>query len=594
MLAGLAAVTAYLLSVLAAPGAHWPLWDVHVYWWGGQQAARGGALYAPGARYSFTYPPFAAALFSLAGHAPEGELAAVLTVASIGALAALCAQSLGLAGVRRRPETVFAVTALALLTWPVAYTLRLGEVNLIVAALVGADLLRRHDGHRGQGIATGLAAGIKLTPLIFVVYLLITGRVRAAATAAAAFAATIAVGTVLLPSPSRVFWLDGVFYNQNRIGDPANPSDQSLSGAMARLGGSLDPGGRWWVVAALLTGLAGITVAAWAHRRGRRLAGVTGCALTGLLVSPFSWTHHWVWAGPLLVALAAKAWQRRSACYALAAMTAAAVFARRTPLFWPGHPPGFVRLLEGDRYVLFGLAVLAGLAIVLVRERGELRRGAGADASGSRGRVRVVVTVGGHPEVREVAGSGGAGVGGSQPVGELARGGAVAGKSLSSSIQTVLADMPPGWRVTDATLGRGASARSPRAPPNRSSGHPPVPVRLLVPQRPDSLLASRSEPGRQRANQLVKARHGLGLRRPRPGRRSGIPTGPPSKAAIIATAAICLIAATFAPVLLTGRAAVGGTMGLTLAAGQLSERQYSCPGYPASAYLNIMSRLTSA
>jgi alpha-1,2-mannosyltransferase len=163
VLAGLAALAVYLLSSLAAPGAHWPLWDVHVYWWGGQQAAQGGALYAPGARYSFTYPPFAAALFGLAAHAPEGGLAAVLTAVSIAALAALCALSLGLAGVRRRPETVFAVTALSLLTWPVAYTLRLGEVNLIVAALVGADLLRRHDGHWGQGIATGLAAGIKLT-----------------------------------------------------------------------------------------------------------------------------------------------------------------------------------------------------------------------------------------------------------------------------------------------------------------------------------------------------------------------------------------------------------------------------------------------
>jgi hypothetical protein len=51
---------------------------------------------------------------------------------------------------------------------------------------------------------------------------LITRRVRAAATAAAAFAATVALGAVLLPSPSRVFWLDGVFNDQNRIGDPAN------------------------------------------------------------------------------------------------------------------------------------------------------------------------------------------------------------------------------------------------------------------------------------------------------------------------------------------------------------------------------------
>lgn len=367
VLAGLAALTVYLHPGLAAPHAHWPLRDVHVYWWGGQQASRGGTLYAPGTRYSFTYPPFAAALFTIAAHAPEGDLAAVITVASTGALTALCALSLGTAGVRRRPETVFAVTALALLTWPVAYTLHLGEVNLILAALAGTDLLRRHDGYWWQGIATGLAAGIKLTPLIFVAYLLITRRGRAAATAAATFAATVASGVVLLPSQSRVFWLDGVFYDQQRIGDPANLSDQSLSGAMARLAGSLDSAYWWWAIAALLVGLAGITVAAWAHRRGHRLAGVTCCAITGLLISPFSWTHHWVWAVPLLVALTATAWRRRSAWYGLATATTAAVFSGRIPLSGPGP----VRPLAGDLYVLCGLAVLAGTALALVREQAQ-------------------------------------------------------------------------------------------------------------------------------------------------------------------------------------------------------------------------------
>ena len=371
VLAGLAALTVYLRPGLPAPHAHWPLWDVHVYWWGGQQASRGGTLYAPGARYSFTYPPFAAALFTIAAHAPEGDLAAVIIVASIGALAVLCALSLGTAGVRRRPETVFAVTALALLTWPVTYTLHLGEVNLILAALAGADLLRRHDGYWWQGIATGLAAGIKLTPLIFVAYLLITRRVRAAAAAAVTFAVTVAFGFVLLPSQSRVFWLHGVFYDQDRIGDPANLSDQSLAGAAARLAGNLDPADRWWVIAALLVGLAGITVAAWAHRRGHRLAGVTCCAITGLLISPFSWTHHWVWTVPLLVALAATAWRRRSAGYGLAAAAAAAVFSGRIPLPGPGQPSGPVQLLEGDLYVLCGLAVLAGMALALVREQAQ-------------------------------------------------------------------------------------------------------------------------------------------------------------------------------------------------------------------------------
>ena len=253
---GLAALMVYLGPGLAAPGAHWPLWDVRVYWWGGQQAARGGTLYAPGARYSFTYPPFAAVIFSVAARAPEGALAAVITAGSVGALAGFCALALGAAGVQRRPGTVFAASALALLTWPVAYTLHLGEINLIVAAMAGTDLLRRRDGGWWQGIATGLAAGIKLTPLIFVVFLLITGRVRAAITAAGTFAATIALGAIVLPTQSRTYWFDGVFWRQDRIGNPANPSDQSLAGAVARLASTAHPAQTCWL-AQRVTGLTG-------------------------------------------------------------------------------------------------------------------------------------------------------------------------------------------------------------------------------------------------------------------------------------------------------------------------------------------------
>ena len=375
VLVGLAVLAAYLLPGLSDPGARWPLWDARVYWWGGLQAARGAPLYASGGPFNFTYPPFAASLFRLGAAAPEGWLAAVITAGSVVALVALCWQALGAAGVRRRPETVFAVAALALLTWPVDYTLHLGEIDLIVAALVGADLLARRDGSRWQGIATGLAAGIKLTPLIFVVYLLLTRRVRAAVTAGATFAATIVLGLVLLPAQSRAFWLGGTFGNPSRVGNPANPSDQSLSGAIARLAGSLDGVRGWWLAAALLTGLAGIAVAAWAHRRGHRLAGVVCCAVTGLLVSPFSWTHHWVWAVPLLIGLVTTAWRRRSRAWGLVAVVVAVAFSGFVPLPGPGRPPSPVLLLAGDLYVLCGLALLAGTALVLARESPVARPG---------------------------------------------------------------------------------------------------------------------------------------------------------------------------------------------------------------------------
>jgi alpha-1,2-mannosyltransferase len=370
VLVGLVALAVYVLPWLPAPAAHWPLWDVRVYWWGGRQAAAGGAaLYAPGAPFSFTYPPFAALLFSAFAGASADAMKIALTAGSLVALTVLCGQALAAAGIRRRPEIVFAVSALALQTWPVVYTLHLGEVNLILAALIGADLLTRRDGAWWQGIGTGLAAGIKLTPLIFVAYLALTGRLRAAAVAGGTFAVTVATGFGTLPGPSRKFWLGGVFYNQNRIGDPANPSDQSLSGAVARLAGTADPPRLWGLVAVLVVGLAGLAVAVWAHRRGYRMAGFGCCAVTGLLVSPISWTHHWVWAVPVLVWLTATAWRRRSAAWALAAATAAVVFSDYTPLPWPGHPADPARMVASDLYVLFGLAVLAAAGVALARGR---------------------------------------------------------------------------------------------------------------------------------------------------------------------------------------------------------------------------------
>jgi alpha-1,2-mannosyltransferase len=380
---GLAALAGYLVPPLLLHGPHWPMWDVRVYWWGGQQVGRGGALYAPGSPYNFTYPPFAALVFATTAGTSIGVLKTVITVASVVALIALCGLSLGAAGLRRRPDTVFALTALSLLAWPVADTLHLGEMDLILAALIGADLLRRRDGGWWQGIGVGLAASIKLTPLVFVAYLLLTRRYRAAVTAVATFAATVAVGFAVLPTQSRVFWLDGVFYQQDRIGNTANPANQSLAGAVARLAGSTaasTAGSRpWWVAAVLVTSVAGIAVAAWAHRRGHRLAGVICCAVTGLLISPISWTHHWVWAVPLLLAVPVWAWRRRSFGIGLMGVVIVVVFCGHIPMLWPGDPPSAGRLLTGDLYVLCGLAVLAGTALELARElkgaRGATDRG---------------------------------------------------------------------------------------------------------------------------------------------------------------------------------------------------------------------------
>ncbi|HEY2054734.1 MAG TPA: glycosyltransferase 87 family protein [Solirubrobacterales bacterium] len=375
-LAGLVGLATYLGSRLPEPAAHWPLWDVSVYHWAGAQVVRGAALYARSAPYHFTYPPLDGALFGIAGESPAIALKIAISVASVGALIALSVLSLGAAGLRRRPDLVVAVAALALLTVPVVLTLHLGETDLIVTALVATDVLRRRDGGRFQGVGVGLAAAIKLTPLIFVVYLAATNRMRAAAVAAGTFAATVAIGFLVLPADSRTFWLGGVFLRSRRVGNAVDLTDQSLAGAIARLAGGSGQGLGWWYAAAALTAIAGLAVAVWAHRRGHRLAGAVCCGITGLLVSPISWTHHWVWAVPLLVLLFVAAWRRRSWWIGTAAVLTALVFSAAAALPSTWGPFGVGDVFAANAYVWCGAAVLVGTFILLYQEATGLRSSA--------------------------------------------------------------------------------------------------------------------------------------------------------------------------------------------------------------------------
>ena len=82
-----------------------------------------------------------------------------------------------------------------------------------------------------------------------------------------------------------------------------------------------------WLVLAVAVGLAGLAAAARLHAAGRPVAGWLTCALTGLLVSPISWDHHWVWIAPGLAAgadaaLRASGRSRQAAWGLLAALGA--------------------------------------------------------------------------------------------------------------------------------------------------------------------------------------------------------------------------------------------------------------------------------
>jgi alpha-1,2-mannosyltransferase len=378
-----------------------PAYDPHraspLYDWVGQHGVQ------------FTYPPFAAVLFSVASVLSWTAMRWAMTLASLAALGLSLWLVFGALGYREskaiRLGATLGVSALALATEPVQQTLSLGQVNLLLMLLIVADLLTGGaltPGGRTRwwhGIGIGIAAGVKLTPLIFIPYLLLIRRYRQAATAGGVFAATAALGYAILPGDSGIYWAHGLFLKANRIVFLGTRGNQSLRGILTRLAGSVSAGQVPWLAAAVVVAVAGLAAAALLYRARQPVPAMLACALTGLLISPLSWDHHWVWVAPGLALLAhLGAVARRRA--ARAAWWAAggglfAVFASWPQLwnlgqsgltpaglgwyapgtyFATGSKPWYhefhwhgLQLLAGNSAVLAGLACLAALAVAAVR-----------------------------------------------------------------------------------------------------------------------------------------------------------------------------------------------------------------------------------
>ena len=180
-------------------------------------------------------------------------------------------------------------------------TIYLGQINLILMAAIMWDLTQPDHTKNGKyrwwkGVATGIAAGIKLHPAHL--HPLPAGhrKWREAAGCVGGFVGTVVVGFVILPHDSSKWWLHGlVISDGNRTGFAGWAGDQSLRGLVTRLTGSIAAGQTAWIVAwcspsssaspppTCSTGPATTCPRSWST------------ALTGLLVSPISWDHHWVW-----------------------------------------------------------------------------------------------------------------------------------------------------------------------------------------------------------------------------------------------------------------------------------------------------------
>jgi alpha-1,2-mannosyltransferase len=352
LLKGPAPVLLLVVAAAVAAALRGGFTDIEAYQYGGRAVLDGLRVYEhddPVSGLPFSYPPFAAVVMVPLTLTPDWLAAALLTGASAGALAAAIAVVRRTLGSPAPGWLVALLTCGALALEPVWQNLTFGQINLFLMLAVLVDLLR--PDRRWSGVLVGVAAGVKLTPLVFVVLLVLVGRRSAAGRAVLVFAGTVAVGFVAMPGAAATYLSDGLV-DAGRVGPPELAHNQSVYGALTRLLDGPPPTLLWLAVAVPLSLAVLVVGAAW-WRRDRVLGTCLG-ALAMLFASPVSWTHHWVWAVPVALAL----WERNR--WASVAWTA--VFVTR-PVIWP--PYGGAREYDwsptdhvaGDAYLLAALAL---------------------------------------------------------------------------------------------------------------------------------------------------------------------------------------------------------------------------------------------
>jgi len=293
--------------------------DLGVYRMGGRTWLHGGDLYRQvlvtgGLRLPFTYPPAAAVVLAPLALLPMTAAGTVLTVASValaGVVLAVFVRRLAGPAAGSLWAAGWLLPA-SLLLEPVRSTLAYGQINIVLMALVTLDCLTIAP-RWPRGVLIGLAAALKLTPAAFVLFFLLRRDYRAAAWAGVSFAAVTAAAFVLAGPDSTRYWT-AIVFQTSRPGSPATATNQCLQAVLARAG--LDPhtlpGAAVWLLLCAL-----VLVAAWRGMRYALAAGQVCLALSlnafaALLISPVSWSHHWVWCVPGLLTLADLA--RRHRC----------------------------------------------------------------------------------------------------------------------------------------------------------------------------------------------------------------------------------------------------------------------------------------
>ncbi|GAA1428950.1 glycosyltransferase 87 family protein [Microlunatus lacustris] len=304
---------AFVVALLLLPwvisyGKAWP-WepstiDLQVYVYAVKDMLAGRDIFAtttPFWNLYFIYPPIAAVLMVPLAFGPYVFWQVVWTLALVGAQQSVLRRC----RVRRGWVLGLLGVAVVLAVEPIRTTLGYGQVNTLLMALVVADLLPDRPGERRrlpQGTLIGLAAAIKLTPMLFVVFAFLAGRRRVAVTGFVSFVVFTGIGAVLLFSETLEFFL-GLSGGDTRTASPLYSGNQSLLGVFFRLGDTSRTTTLLGLAVAGTVALLGTLVAAHWWRRGEQVFAVALVGLCTCLASPLSWTHHYVWILPMAVAV---------------------------------------------------------------------------------------------------------------------------------------------------------------------------------------------------------------------------------------------------------------------------------------------------
>ncbi|WP_407663927.1 mannosyltransferase [Mycolicibacterium sarraceniae] len=290
--------------------------DLHVYLGGA------GALDDPGTLYSyvyadqtpdfplpFTYPPFAALVFYPLHLLPFGLVAFCWQLGIVAALYGVVRVSQRLLGVPawRGHRVAMQWTAVGIWIEPLRSNFDYGQINVI---LVLAVLCAAYSSRWClSGLLVGVAAGIKLTPAITGLYFLGVRRWGAAVFSAIVFFATVGLSVAVIGQQARFYFTD-LLGDAGRIGPIGTSFNQSWRGAISRILGH--EAGYGPIVLAGIAVTAVLALLAWRALDGERLGSLLVVQLLGLLISPISWTHHWVWLLPLMIWLIHGPWRTRA------------------------------------------------------------------------------------------------------------------------------------------------------------------------------------------------------------------------------------------------------------------------------------------